>query len=323
VSPALDTAMAMHPAAVRALLDALQEASDTSALLADPGRRMEERPGVRVRGSVAVIPITGGLTRYDNWLSFFLGGRSTAAIALDVQAALNNPAISRIVLEVDSPGGEVTGIHELANLIRSANARKPVTAYIGGTGASAAYWLASAAGTVVTDETALVGSIGIVMTYTDTRQRDAKAGVKRVEIVSSNAPNKRPDMESGAGRAQIQSTVDALMDVFLADVARFRGVTPQKVASDFGQGGLLVGGDAVRAGMVDGISSLEDVIAGRPHRKPAPTSSARAASRRNANAWGWDAAIAKATGQTAPCKPAGAPAGWDAAVAKVAGKSTG
>jgi len=166
-----------------------------------------------------------------------------------------------IVLDINSPGGEVTGINELANVIYNARGKKPLVAYVGGTGASAAYWLASAADEIVIDETAVLGSIGVVMSYMDTTERDSKSGVRRVEIVSSRAPDKRLDPGTDEGRAKVQGLLDALEDTFVSTVARNRNTTAERVASDFGQGGVRVGKDAIAAGMADRIGSLESVIA--------------------------------------------------------------
>ncbi len=66
------------------------------------------------------------------------------SFANDFQQALNNPAISNIILHIDSPGGMVTGVHECAEMIYQARGKKPMTAYVSGMAASAAYWLASA-----------------------------------------------------------------------------------------------------------------------------------------------------------------------------------
>jgi ClpP class serine protease len=99
------------------------------------------------------------------------------------------------------------------------------------------------------------------MSYLDTSKRDEKSDVRRVEIVSSSSPDKRLDPNTDAGRAKVQSMVDALADVFIGSVAKFRGTTPERVASDFGRGGVMVGAQAKAAGMVDRIGSLETVIA--------------------------------------------------------------
>ena len=143
-----------------------------------------------------------------------------------------------ICTKLDSGVGFSNGCAELADAIRAANASKPVVAYVGGTGASAAYWIASAADEVVVDDTALLGSIGVVL---EVAVRQAEADQKRYTIVSSNAQNKRPDIETERGRAEIAKTIDALANVFTAKVARNLGVKPEKVAAMGDHGGLRVG----------------------------------------------------------------------------------
>jgi ClpP class serine protease len=144
-------------------------------------------------------------------------------------------------------------------------------------GASAAYWIASAADRIVVSPTSLLGSIGVVMTHLDTRQRDAKAGVEQIDIVSSGSPFKRDDVRTDDGRARVQVLVDQLCDVFVASVARNRSTSSSKVLERYGRGGLLVGGAALKAGMADSLGSLEDVIADRSTKsRPAPHASASA-----------------------------------------------
>jgi len=219
-------------------------------------RTVSKRPN-----GTAVIPITGPIFRRANLLTSISGATSTEVLATDFQAAMDDPAVKSIVLEIDSPGGEANGINELAQLIYDSRGKKPITAYIGGTGASAAYWLASAADSIVADPTAIVGSIGVVSEVVDSTQRDAKNGVRTFQIVSSNAPNKRPDPATDAGRAQYQAVVDDLEKTFLASVARNRGTAASKVVSDFGAGGVKVGAAALKAGMIDRLGSLEQTIA--------------------------------------------------------------
>jgi hypothetical protein len=84
----------------------------------------------------------------------------------------------------------------------------------------------------------------------------------RIEIVSSQSPNKRPDVTTDAGRAQVQTLVDRLGQEFVATVAANRRTTEAKVLTDFGQGGVLVGADAVAAGMADQVTTLERLLAG-------------------------------------------------------------
>lgn len=231
------------------------------ALQAKPGERLEFTRTAWARDGVAVVPITGPVFRYANFFSDISGATSTQHIARDFNSALENPHVKAIVLDINSPGGEATGINELAKMIHAARGRKRVVAYGGGTMASAAYWLGSAAAEIVIDETAALGSIGVVMSYTDTDERDAKAGVRRVEIVSSQSPDKRVNPGTDEGRAKVQAVVDDLAAVFVDAVAAHRKVKVETVLSDFGRGGVLIGQAAVKAGMADRIGSLEAVIA--------------------------------------------------------------
>lgn len=243
------------------ILQVAERMGDPEAVSMRLGRPLDNTRTVQMRDGVAVIPITGPVFRYANLLTEVSGATATGIIARDFQAAVENPYVRGIVLEINSPGGEATGINELAEAIYQARDSKPVVAYVEGAGASAAYWIASAAGEIVMDPTAIVGSIGVVMSYTDTRERDEKSGAKRVEIVSSQSPNKRSDPATEAGRAQVQSIVDAMADVFVGSVARNRGVSAETVIADFGGGGVLVGASAVDARMADRLGSLESVIA--------------------------------------------------------------
>lgn len=233
--------------------------------------------GMTRRDGVCVIPVVGPIFRYADWFTDLCGGATVESIALDLQAAVDDPMCRAIVLNVDSPGGEAAGISELAEAVRAAGGRKPVVAYAGDMACSAAYWLAAAAGEVVCSETAMLGSIGVVMGYV---RRDDRPGTKSYEFVSSQSPNKRPDLETEKGRAEVQRVVDDLADVFIGAVAAYRETTPEKVASDFGRGGVLVGRKAVEAGMADRVGSFESVIAelsdreggpGRPGRSSAAT----------------------------------------------------
>jgi signal peptide peptidase SppA len=208
----------------------------------------------------AIIPITGPIVRYSDLFAFLLGATSIDQIQSDLQRAITDPVIRNMILHIDSPGGTVAGVHELANIIAAAKSIKPITAYVSSLGASAAYWLASSADEIVIDATAAVGSIGVISTIIDDSERKTKAGINEITIVSSHSPNKHLDASTDNGRLAIQSLVDSIADVFVADVARNRGVSTETVLSDFGQGGLLVGKAAVQAGLADRLGSLSEVI---------------------------------------------------------------
>jgi ClpP class serine protease len=214
--------------------------------------------GLYRRGSTAILPVTGAITRYANFFQTMSGtGAVVESLAKDFQRALDDPAITSIILSIDSPGGEVNGIAEFADQIFAGRDSKPVWAYVSDLGASAAYWLASSAERIVVAQTGALGSIGAVAAFRNPN------GEKNppLEFVSSKSPNKRPDLSTEKGRQQIQTLVDTYGDIFIEGVARNRGVDTQTVVDHFGAGGLLIGRNAVEAGMAEDVGSFEGTLA--------------------------------------------------------------
>lgn len=233
--------------------------NDIEALETRLGQRLEHTHEVTTRGNVAIIPVTGPIFRYANLFTRISGATSTEILAQDIQTALDNPRIKSIVLNMDSPGGIASGINELAALVKTGRDKKRIVAYVGGQAASAAYWIASAAHEVVIDDTGLVGSIGAVLTVTV--DAEAKDGRKRYNIVSQNAPNKRPDLSTEAGREKVGEIINAMGTVFQTKVAENLGVDPDEVPAMGDYGGVRIGADAVAAGLARRLGSLESLIA--------------------------------------------------------------
>lgn len=248
----------MLPDALDNLLTIADRMGDPGALQSKTGVRLDSSRTVSLRNGVAIIPVVGPVFRYANLFTEISGATSTQVLATDLQAALDDPKVTAIILNIDSPGGVAAGINELADQIHSARSRKRIVAYVGGTGASAAYWIASAAGEIVVDETALLGSIGVVVEAVV--EGDATSGRKRYQIVSRNAPNKRPDLATEEGRAKVGETIDAMGAVFVAKVGRNLGVDPERVPEMGDFGGLRVGADAVASGLAHRLGSLESLI---------------------------------------------------------------
>lgn len=225
------------------------------------GRDLKGTESVRIRDGVAVIPVTGPLFRYANLFTQISGATSFELLSLEFETALASPDVGAVVLAIDSPGGQVSGVDELAELIYRARGRKPISAHISGIGASGAYWLASAADEVSVSPAGMVGSIGAVMSITDYSKREEKDGVERIHFVSAVSPRKNPDHRNEQGSAEIQAVVDAIGLTFVQAVARHRGVTAEEVIERYGEGAVFVGAAAVEAGLADRVELLEDVIA--------------------------------------------------------------
>lgn len=246
---------AMMPDALETMVGiARRENESPEAVAAKLGRPLQNTRTVSVRDGVAIVPVTGPIFRYANLFTEISGATSLEVLAREFNAAVNDPGIKAVVLEMDTPGGQASGIAEFAQQVRAAG--KPVIAYVDGMAASAGYWIASAASEIVTSQTGEVGSIGAVVGMRTTKYAD------EIEIVSSQSPKKRPDVTTDEGRLQIQQRIDALAQVFVDNVAEYRGVTSEKVLAEFGQGDMRMGEEAVRLGMADRVSTLEEVIAG-------------------------------------------------------------
>lgn len=234
---------------------------DPEAVAAKLGRPLDNTRTVQMRGGVAVISIVGPLMRRADFFSRISGATSYETFATEFQAALESDEVRAIILDIDSPGGEVNGVSELADMIYAARGQKPVLAYVSGAGASGAYWIASAADEVVAAETAILGSVGVLMALIDTTKADEKAGIREIDIVASQSPKKLADPTKKEGHARIQALVDSLCEVFVAKVARNRGISRDEVITDFGEGWVEVGTAAVEAGLADRLGSLEGLIA--------------------------------------------------------------
>lgn len=247
---------AMTPEMVATMLAIAERENLTpEAVAAQLGRPLDNTRAVALRDGVAVIPVEGVISRHMSIFSEISGGTSIEALATDLRAALDSAAVHSILLHIDSPGGEVNGVGEFAAMVRAANATKPVSAYVGGMAASAAYWIAAAAGEVVVDRSALVGNIGVIMAVPDPDKRQSRS----IEFVSSQSPHKRPDPRTEGGRTRLQGLVDAAADVFIGAVADYRAMTPEAVAAT--EGDILIGQAAIDAGLADRLGSFEGVIA--------------------------------------------------------------
>ncbi|HJV75351.1 MAG TPA: S49 family peptidase [Noviherbaspirillum sp.] len=207
-----------------------------------------------VSEGVAIIPVTGPIFPRANLMTEMSGATSCAMIQNDLAVAANSEDVGAILMMFDTPGGAVSGVNATADMMDQMSKKKKMASFVTGTAASAGYWLASQTGEIVLERTGIVGSIGVVVTVPKQVQADSN-GYVEFEIVSSNAANKRPDPSTEDGQAEVRATLDAIEREFIADVARGMGVSTETVIEKFGQGGIKVGADAIKAGMAHRIDS--------------------------------------------------------------------
>lgn len=216
---------------------------------AELSKPVSEAKPVDVVAGVARIEIKGVLMPHrSRWLDIFgIPHTSYLDIAAQVREAEADRKVKAIELQVDSGGGTAGNmIVDTAEIIAATT--KPTTAMVGEMAASAAYWLAAQADKIVLAGPAtMVGSIGVAQRFF--------VDDEVVEVTSTDAPEKRPDVRTEAGRAMVRKELDPIHELFVDAVARGRDVSADTVNNDFGQGGVLLGAKAVAAGMADEVIS--------------------------------------------------------------------
>jgi ClpP class serine protease len=214
-----------------------------------------------IADGIAQIRIEGILTQYgpDLWDQLFgISGTSYVAVIDAINEAVDDPDVEKIELIMNTPGGEVNGLDAVYQAV--AGSAKPVVAINMGLIASAGYWIAVAADKILADSAIVeTGSIGILVSGIDRTEQLAREGIRVVDIVSENAPNKAPKVSTDEGVEGIRTRINAIERVFIARVAMGRGVSEEQVKSDFGRGSVLIAddpsnaNDALSVGMIDGI----------------------------------------------------------------------
>lgn len=218
--------------------------------------------GYGIVGRTAIIPIMGAIFHRASAIEEACGGVSAESVGQQIDAAAADPQVRRIVLQLDSPGGSVYGIQELATKIRSARESKKIVAVADPVAASAAFWIGSQAGEFYVTPSGQVGSVGVIAEHADMSKAQENEGVKTVVVTSSKykAEGHPAQPLNDEGLAELQRKVDHYYGVMVSDIAKGRRVSEATVRSAFGEGRLMVADDAKRAGMVDGVASFEKVL---------------------------------------------------------------
>ena len=204
----------------------------------------------------AEISISGVLTQKPDFLAMLFGGGNAtySDIIAAVDAVEQDDAIKKITLRVDSPGGQFEGLFETLAAIEAA--KTPIEV-IASKAASAAYAIVSKADKITAvNRASMFGNIGVVASL--------KLNDQVVEIASTAAPKKRPDVTTEAGKAVYREQVDALHELFAEAIATGRGTTVENVNTNFGQGATLLADEALKQGMIDGVADTPLRVVKKP-----------------------------------------------------------
>jgi signal peptide peptidase SppA len=221
------------------------------------------RSGSRRAGSIAVLPLYGVVAQRMDLMSASSGGCSTEQFAQSFRQAMADPSVAQVVIDIDSPGGSVYGVAELADEIYNARKAKPIAAIANSLAASAAYWIGSAAGELSCTPSGEVGSVGVFASHFDESRMIEALGVTPTLISAGKFktegnPYQPLDQEAlGA----IQKRVDDYYGMFIKGVARGRGASLAAVRDGFGQGRVVGAADALKLGMIDHVETLDQMLA--------------------------------------------------------------
>lgn len=278
-----ETPWALRPETLTAILEVLALRSTGDRLSRE---EIDARVGARApvtgtvkTGGIAVIPIHGVISHRANMFSDVSGMASIERFRARLRESLADSSIGSIVLDVDSPGGAVDGVPEMAEELRDFRGQKPIVAVANTQAASAAYWLASQADELVVSPSAEVGSIGVFAAHEDWSAALEDVGVKTTLISAGKHKVEGNPFEplGEEARAAIQARVDDYYSMFLSAVAKGRGVKVSAVRGGFGEGRMVGAEEAVRVGMADRIATLDQTLTrlqGKPKGK-APRQAAR------------------------------------------------
>jgi capsid assembly protease len=243
------------------------DASNLSALagampaISRPMIGTKSNPDFTVIGGVAVIQVLGTLVARGDIITASSGVLSYERIKRQIMAAIHDDAISAILLDIDSPGGEALGAFELADYVRSAATKKPIVSSVAGLCCSAAFAIAASTTKIVATKSSLIGSVGVVAIHLDKSRKLDAEGITPTMIfagdrkVDGNAFEKLSD----EARDALQADVDQIMDMFIDTVAAGRPkLSRQAIRAQ--QAAVYMGSDAVAAGLVDEVGIFDDVV---------------------------------------------------------------
>ncbi|MDF1734941.1 MAG: S49 family peptidase [Minwuia sp.] len=241
------------------------------------GVRQERYRPFRMMETTAVIPIRGTLVQ-RNGLDPMSGMTGYDGIAEKFRAAEQDPEVTGIVLDIDSPGGEVAGCFDLADEIAAGT--KPSRAILSEQACSAAYALASACDEITMPRTGEAGSIGVICAHQDVSGMldDMGMTVTLIYAGARKADGNPFEPLPANVHADIQAEIDATYALFAGTVALHRGLSADDVLAQ--ESRSFRGEDAVSAGLVDRImpsaESLAEFVSTEPEGEtPFPTQTAQ------------------------------------------------
>ncbi len=258
----------MHPRKLQTVLNVLaprlfEDIEVTEAMqemVEDPFLSGNTSPLDPGQHSIAVIPVHGTLVQRGGSLDAASGLRSYDAIREDFDEAMQRGDIDAVLLDIDSGGGEASGVFDLVDYIAAHRSEKPIYAFANEHSYSAAYAIAAAADKIFLPRTGGVGSIGVVAVHLDQSGFDEKVGLQYTPIFAgARKIDGWPHSPlSEDAQTRMQARVDTVYSIFTETVAKHRDLPESKIIGT--EADCFDGKEAVEAGLADGIANFDEVI---------------------------------------------------------------
>jgi signal peptide peptidase SppA len=267
--PEIEIEIALYASSPMSLFNAPQNLGQLSSrlqqrMLAAKSARQAPSGSTKVqRGGIAVIPLPGMISQRPNVFTMCNLGVATQQFTQSLRSTLADPSIDQILIDIDSPGGSVYGVQELADEIYAARSTKPVIGIANSLAASAAYWIGASCSELYCTPGGEVGSIGVYTEHLDMSKALEMDG-QTMSLISAGKfkteGNPYGPLSIDA-RAAIQKSVDSYYTMFTKSVSRGRGVALAKVKDGMGQGRCLNAQQALQQNMVDGVINKDQLLA--------------------------------------------------------------
>lgn len=239
--------------------------ADIQAAVGTAPADAQQRRQSRGPGAIGVLPIYGLISHRAHVVQNISGpgGTSTELVSRELRRLMADDAVGAIVLDIDSPGGNVHGVQELADEIHSYRGKKKIVAHANATSASGAYWLAAACDEIIVTPSGEVGSVGVFCAHED-KSEFLKSQGRTISYVQAGKykteGNSAGPLDEEA-RAYLQAMVDEMYGVFTKSLAKFRDIDVATVRSTYGEGRMVMAAEALKRGMVDRIETFDDTLA--------------------------------------------------------------
>lgn len=227
----------------------------------DARMQLEEQRRASIAATgVSVVPLHGLLVSRAANMNACETMTSYEGLRTQLQAAIADPLVERIVLDIDSPGGSVAGAFEMASDLRAMAQQKPITGVINYVAASAGYLLGSACTELVTSRTSAGGSIGVIATHLDRSQALEKSGVKVTTVYAGAHKNDLTPTEpiSDQSLRILTENVAAGYEMLCSAIAEYRDLTVAQVRAT--EAAVYRGQALIDAGLADRMESPQDAV---------------------------------------------------------------